>query len=237
MRSTRRAAVRSPEVDSSGLAARRAPLVAASVLVYARGMRTVLPCLLLAACVACESTSAHRAQPKAAPAAEPPSVAAQVEALEAASRPGPMHQRLAVLIGDWDTNVVRVAPDGTEIPAGSGRTSITPLFEGRYLRWDASLDLGQRTQETTGWLGYDRTVGEYQLCMITSFSSGMGIFRGQGDLTREGILFVLERLDSATGARLEARNRLKLLTPEHFVIEDEDEDRRVRTRSHYRRIH
>lgn len=199
-------------------------------------MRTVLPCLLLALCVACESTSARRAPPQIAPAPQAPSVAAQVEALEAASRPGPMHQKLAVLIGDWGLEVVRVAADGTEIPAGSGKTSITPLFEGRYLRWDSSLDLGERTQETTGWLGYDRTASEYQLCMITSFSSGMGIFRGQGDLARDGILFVLERLDSATGARLEARNRLKVLTPEHFVIEDEDEDRRVRTRSHYRRV-
>lgn len=199
-------------------------------------MRTVLGCLLLAVCVGCESTTPRRPAPPRVAPAEPPNVEAQVEAFEAASRPGPMHKKLVVLVGDWDTSVVRVAPDGTEIPAGSGRTSITPLFEGRYLRWEGTMTLGERTQETTGWLGYDRNVGEYQLCMITSFSSGMGIFHGQGDLAREGILFVLERLDSATGARLEARNRLKVLTPEHFVIEDEDEDRHVRTRSHYRRV-
>ena len=110
------------------------------------------------------------------------------------------------------------------------------MFGGRYQRWDAVMEIGGRTQETTGWLGYDRNAQEYQLCMITSFSSGMGIYRGQGDLGKEGLVFVLEQVDTKTGAHVRRRNRLKLITNDHFVSEDVDEDGIAHARSHYRRV-
>ena len=98
------------------------------------------------------------------------------------------------------------------------------------------MEIGGGTQETTGWLGYDRNAQEYQLCMITSFSSGMGIYRGQGDLAKDGIVFLFEQVDPKTGAHLRSRNRLKLITNDHFVIEDVDEDLVAHARAHYRRV-
>lgn len=160
----------------------------------------------------------------------------QVSAQEAASQPGVMHKKLEPLVGDWQTSVTRLAQDGTEVPCGSGVTRVTQMFGGRYLRWDAVMDIGSRKQETTGWLGYDRNAQEYQLSMITSFSSGMAIYRGQGDLSKEGIVFVFEQMDVKTGAHMRSRNRLKVLTNDHFVIEDVDEDLVAHSRSHYRRV-
>jgi hypothetical protein len=132
--------------------------------------------------------------------------------------------------------VTRIGPDGSEVPGGGGVTRITQLFEGRYQRWDSVIEIGGRKEETTGYLGYDRNAQEYQLSMITSFSSGMGIYRGQGDLSKEGIVFVFEQIDPRTGTHVRSRNRLKLLAPDHFVIEDVDEELVAHARSHYRRV-
>jgi hypothetical protein len=175
---------------------------------------------------------------KPLPALRPPigDIGEQVSAQEASSAPGVMHKKIEPLIGDWQTSVTILAPDGTEIPGGSGVTRITEMFGGRYQRWDAVMEIGGRKQETTGWLGYDRNAEEYQLCMITSFSSGMGIYRGQGDLAKEGLVFVLEQVDAKTGAHVRRRNRLKLLTNDYFVSEDVDEDNVAHARSHYRRV-
>jgi hypothetical protein len=199
-------------------------------------MRAVLPCVLLLALAACESASPKRPKPLQAVRPPEPDLSQQVSAQEAASQPGPMHKKLDPLVGDWQTTVARIAADGTEVPGGGGATRITQLFGGRYQRWDAVMEIGGRNQETTGWLGYDRNAQEYQLCMITSFSSGMGIYRGQGDLAKEGVVFVFEQIDPKTGSHLRSRNRLKLLTNDHFVIEDVDEDLIAHSRSHYLRV-
>ncbi len=199
-------------------------------------MRAVLPSVLLLALAACQSSTPQK--PKRLPAVRQPTpdIEEEVSAREAKSRPGVMHKKLDPLIGDWQTSVTRLAPDGTEVPGGSGVTRITQLFGGRYQRWDAVMDIGGRSHETTGWLGYDLNALEYQLCIITSFSSGMGIYRGHGDLAKDGILFVLETIDQKTGVPMRSRNRLKLVTADHFVIEDVDEDMIAHARSHYRRV-
>jgi Protein of unknown function (DUF1579) len=201
-------------------------------------MRAVLASVLvLLVAAACESSPAG--QPRKPPQAVRPPEAdleQQVSAQEAASQPGPMHKKIEPLIGDWQTSVTRIAPNGTEVPGGSGVTRVRSLFGGRYQRWDAVMDIGGKSRETTGWLGYDRNVQEYQLSMITSFSSGMGIYRGQGDLAKDGIVFLFEQVDPRTGAHLRSRNRLKLVTNDYFVIEDVDEDLIAHARSHYRRV-
>ena len=206
-------------------------------LLYSRGMRAVLCCLLAIGLFACVSASPGHPKPLAAQRqVEPENLDQQISGQEAASKPGLMHKKLDVLVGEWQTTVARLAPDKSEVPGGSGITKITRLFEGRYLRWDAAMEIGTHQQETTGWLGYDRNVQEYQLCMITSFSSGMGIYRGQGDLAKEGIIFVYDQIDMKTGAHMRSRNRLKVLDADHFVIEDVDEDLIAHSRSHYRRV-
>ena len=209
-----------------------------SRIVYARAMRAVLALVLLLALGACEApkTGGGRKPPPQAVRQMGGDIGQQVSAQEAGSAPGLMHKKIEPLLGDWQTTVTVIAPDGTEVPGGSGVTRITGLFGGRYQRWDAVMDIGGRQQEITGWLGYDRNAQEYQLCMITSFSSGMGVYRGLGDLSKEGIVFMLESLDLKTGAPLRRRNRLKMLNHDHFVSEDVDEDLVAHARSHYRRV-
>jgi hypothetical protein len=199
-------------------------------------MRAVLCGVLLTLLAACESTNSKSSKPLPAVRQDAPDIEKQVSAQEAASQPGPMHKKLDPLLGEWQMQVTRIAADGTEVAGGGGVTRITQLFGGRYQRWDAVLEIGSHPRETTGWLGYDRNAQEYQLSMITSFSSGMGIYRGHGDLAKDGIVFVLETIDPKTGVPMRSRNRLKLVTADHFVIEDVDEDMIAHARSHYRKV-
>ena len=55
--------------------------------------------------------------------------------------------------------------------------------------------------------------------MISDLATGMEIARGSGEIRGAGIVFEIEQVDPATGARLVARSRLRTVSADHFVLE------------------
>jgi hypothetical protein len=200
-------------------------------------LRLAILSLLLPACVA----------PEPNPSKKPGSEVPNVEAIEAqaqtaanASKPRKEHRALDALAGTWKTTVVGVGPDGAEQDPHTGRASITSVFGGRYLHWEATLDLGTETHATTGYLGFDVNQAEYQLLMISDLSTGMGVARGRGDIAGTGIRLMIEIPDPETGALRRAVSTLRLVDKSHFVIEQYGADangrERVVRRTHYQKL-
>lgn len=194
-------------------------------------------CLLQASCMAPEPTRAER------PAVQIPSVEAieaQAQAAAAASKPRKEHRALEALAGNWQTTVVSVGANDQESDPHAGRASIESVLGGRYLRWDAWLDLGAESHSTTGYLGYDVNQSEYQLLMISDLSTGMGVARGRGDLQGAGIRFIIEIPDPETGALRRAVSALRLIDANRFLIEqfgaDASGHEHVVRRTHYVRV-
>jgi|LakMenEpi03Aug12_release.lakeMendotaPanAssembly.Ray.scaffolds.fasta_scaffold00556_13 hypothetical protein len=161
----------------------------------------------------------------------------QVEALERLSRPGKQHAKLQSLAGEFRMESARVEPDGSETKTAlTGLARLEWILGSRYLRWDSTAVIDGREFTTHGWVGYDNRIEEYQLSMITSVSSGMAIWHGGGNPLSEGITFVMEQFDQKSGARLRARNRLRILSQELFVTEDLDSEDRPLQRTYYRRV-
>lgn len=194
----------------------------------------ILVVLALAGCQAPDPRTLPR--PGAAIPAEPRSLEEQVRELSAASRPGAMHQRLDALVGDWIVRLCEVAVDQGERELARGDARIEWVHERRFLAWRASLEIAG---STSGFLGYDQRSKQYQLLMISSLSSGMGVASGTGDLDDPGISFSQEILDAGTGARLRMTSILRSLGPDHFVLDamgvDERGTERVVRRTHYER--
>lgn len=185
-------------------------------------------------CVACESSGT--AGPSAPRERAPIQMQSQIDALEGMSKPGPAHAKLASLVGHWQLSSVQVAADGSEASMPlEGSAQLEWMLEGRYLRWDSQSLINGRRFRTHGWLGFDNRAGEYQLSMITSVSSGMGIWHGSGDPTRDGVTFLLEQVDPLSGTRLRARNRLRILKPDLFITEDLNAEGLAVQRTYYRR--
>lgn len=185
--------------------------------------------MLLAACSAPDPR--ERRPPEATHAPQP--LAEQVHALAISSAPGAMHRRLDPLVGDWTVTLADVAPTQAETVLASGHAHLEWSHGGRYLAWNAQLD---SAGTTSGYLGYDLRGSRYQLLMVSSLSTGMGVADGVGDVRGSGIRFTLESFDPASNQRVRLVSLLRLVAPDHFVLESLGADERVVRRTHYARV-
>src|SRR5690349_13184881 len=86
--------------------------------------------LALGACQAPDPRTLPR--PGVAIVTAPRSLEEQVQELAAASRPGPMHQRLEALVGDWSVRLCEVASDQSERELARGTARIEWVHERRF---------------------------------------------------------------------------------------------------------
>jgi hypothetical protein len=194
--------------------------------------------LLLAACVSNEPRPSL--QPIVVGAVPQPTLEELAADAERTNQPRGEHRRLDVLAGNWTTSFVAVAADGKESDAHAGEAHIAWTLGGHYLEWDSTLQLATGTRASRGFLGYDTNHAEYQLVMISDLATGMGVTRGNGDITGAGIRFVLEVVDGRDGAIKRAQSVLKVIDRDHFVLDQislgpEGVERVVR-RTHHHRI-
>lgn len=194
----------------------------------------LLGCVLAAAC---QAPDPRAPRPNAlVPGAMPRTLDEQVLELAAASRPGAMHARLEPLAGVWIVSLCDVGIDQRERALAGGSARLDWVHGGRFLAWTAELD---RAGTTSGFLGYDLRHQQYQLLMISSLASGMGVATGYGDLDGQGIRFTQETVDPPSGRRLRMASVLRALDRDHFVLDafgvDEQGLERVVRRTHYRR--
>jgi hypothetical protein len=195
--------------------------------------------VLLAGPLGCTSPAP---QSTAAPVAgvRSTSVEAQVLERERASQPGKRHRELDVLIGRYATALVARDESGAETEIARGTAEIESILGGRYLRWNARLDIAGAEHATTGFLGYDLGAEEYQLTMVSDLSTGMVVARGDGSLERAGILWTLDQVDARDGTHTRMTSRLRLLAPGHFVLDQiapqADGSERIVHRTHHRRM-
>lgn len=199
-------------------------------------MRTLAVLSLAAfASTGCQAAD-PRTTPRAPVAGVAPSLAEQVREASRASTPGARHRQLEPLAGDWRIELADVAEDQTERSVAHGEGRLEWVHERRYLAWFAHLE---GTGTTSGFLGYDLRQEQYQLLMISSLSTGMGVASGYGDLAGQGVRFTLESLEPASGQRARMSSVLRIVDANHFVLDAYGVDgagrERVVRRTHYRR--
>jgi hypothetical protein len=196
------------------------------------------PFILLGAC----ESSGPQPRPAADPVAAvpPPPLEEQVKSLATHSRPGAKHTALGPLAGSFDVTVADVAADGGETQRFHGAATLAWILGGRFLRWDANVDFHGTLGTTTGFLGYDSRLDEYELLMISDLAQGMAVASGHGDISGKGLLFTLEQLDPRSGVRVRSRSRLRVLGPDHFILQqlepDASGDEHATRVWHYRRV-
>ena len=174
-------------------------------------------------------TSCETGGPRAKPTPEtspPPElpIEEQVKILAGKSRPGPRHAALAPLAGTWDVVVSNLSSEGHETELFPGRATLSSILGGRFLRWEESIDFKGTPATTTGFLGFDSRLDEYELLMISDLAQGMEVSRGNGDLAGSGLVLTLEQLDPRTGTRVRSRSRIRILAADHFVLEQLEPD-------------
>jgi len=182
-----------------------------------------LLCLLGVLAAGCEAPDPAARSGRGGAVAPPPaatlSLEAQAKELSAASRPGGAHEVLDPLVGDWDVTLSTTSAQGVESEPYRGHATLAWTLGRRFVRWDATVAFGEFVGTTTGFLGFSTRTRQYQMMMISDLATGMEIARGNGELRAVGIVFELEQIDPASGARLVAKSRLRSISPDHFVLE------------------
>ncbi len=102
---------------------------------------------------------------------DPPSV----EQLLEQSRPGPVHERLGRLAGDWEV-IRRYAAQGANETIVEGRAST--ILDGRFLVVDFSLESAQGSESFRYTLGFDRRHDEYSIVVMDTTGTYFVTARG-----------------------------------------------------------
>jgi hypothetical protein len=120
-----------------------------------------------------------RADDKPKPAgADQPSMDAYMKA----TQPGPEHELLKSMAGDFDADVKLFNPDGSQQSASKGSMHGEMILGGRYLKLNYSGEMAMGDQKMPfkggGLIGYDNGKKKYQSVWVDEMSTGMMITEG-----------------------------------------------------------
>ena len=106
-----------------------------------------------------------------------------------ACKPDPAHERLAELVGKWDTTMrMWMGGPGSKPTENKGTAEVSWLAEGRWLqaKWQGSM-MGQPTNGLT-LLGYDNFKQRYMCCMVDSSQTCMNTASGHFDSPGDNLI-------------------------------------------------
>ena len=136
-----------------------------------------------------------------------------------ASAPGWEMARWGPLAGSGRVSVaVPAGAEGSRASA-AGRARREARFGGRFLDWEVQLEVAGEAVRSTGLLGFDRELGQYELHWVSELQSSQRIARGYGDPERGGIRLEASVPDPASGALRHHRSVLTLRDADRFDLE------------------
>jgi hypothetical protein len=113
----------------------------------------------------------------------------------AMSKPGPEHEKLKEMVGDWNAEAKFLNPDGSPMGGGKGTMHITPMLDGRFyqMKFDGENSMmGQAMPfHGIGIVGYDKGKKKYTSVWMDDMGTGMMITEGTCDgsvITSEGTM-------------------------------------------------
>lgn len=169
---------------------------------------------------------AQEEQPPAAghgehPAEPPmsPEMAAEMAAWEAASRPGPQHQALAAMAGDWDLDLTFWMEPGGE-PAKTTATAHREMtFGGRFLEENVTGDMMGQPFHGRAVTGYDNVTGKWWSTWIDNHTTGLMAGEGDWDQETNTGTFHFTAADPVSGTKRQVKGVTKIHSADHEVHE------------------
>ena len=141
-----------------------------------------------------------------------------MQAAMAAAMPGPEHDRLAILAGEWDMDITfAVAPGQTQRVTGVAHNRM--ILGGRFLVSDARANeplMGQIIESSTIY-GYDRRAKEYTLIGLDTFGTYYVTAAGSG--TGQRVVMPGRVVDPTSGREERYDMLLEWVDADEYVTE------------------
>jgi hypothetical protein len=166
-----------------------------------------------------------KAQPSASskasakPAAQPMDPKAMEEMMAKLAAPGPNHERLKKMAGDWNLTVKWTWDPSQPMQTTNSTSTITTLMDGRYCQEQSSGEMMGRPFQGMGLTGYDNVLKKYESVWIDN--AGTGIMRSEGTADASGnvVNWTGEESDPMTGKLTKVRMVTRFLDDNHHVFE------------------
>ncbi len=124
----------------------------------------------------------------------------QMQAAMAAMQPGPEHERLAGLVGEWDVELsYSMGPDFSQTIRAT--STVSSILGGRFIVVDMKspeMMMGMPIETKTIY-GYDRRTGDYTILGLDTFGTYWVHGAGKGDVTTNPIVMPGSHVDPLTG--------------------------------------
>jgi len=145
---------------------------------------------------------------------------AMFEAMMKASTPGPNHEMLTSLAGEWTfKNKMWMKP--SEPPTEStGTVNYTPVFGGRYFEGHYKGDMMGTPFQGRGLMGFDNLSGKFQTTWADNMSTMIMFMTGDYDPATKTITYTGDMEDMMKpGTKVRVRQVVRLDSPDSHVME------------------
>ncbi len=178
--------------------------------------------VIAAALVALAATPLQAQTSKSKPAAgKPPALDAKAmeELMMKAATPGPQHDGLKKLEGEWDL-VIRYSMDPSQPPSETKSSAVVrTVMDGRYSQEEVTGEYQGRPFSGLGITGYDNVLNKYVSIWIDNMSTGIMTSQGTADGTGKVINWTGESSDPAIGKPNKYRMVSRFTDDDHHTFE------------------
>ena len=166
------------------------------------------------------TTTTNRPQPATAPARSNADPAELMKKLEIVGRPGPAHQTLNALAGNWKAEV-KCWHDPAGAPEISHGTAEAHLkFNGRFLEEEFHGEMMGKPFTGTTLLGYDNTKQTFNSVWMSDSQTSMFTSEGKGDNGNKVITLEGKSSCAATGRKeVPMKSVLRVIGPDKHIFE------------------
>lgn len=153
----------------------------------------------------------------------PPAPTAQqkemMDKMVKAATPGPQHQMLAKMAGEWNATVKYQMDPSQPWQEEHSTSTVTSLMDGRYSQEVTSGSMMGQPFSGMGITGYDNVTGKFISTWIDNMGTGMLTSTGTADASGKVIQWVGSMSDPLTGKPTRERMVTTFVDDDHHTFE------------------
>jgi len=144
---------------------------------------------------------------------------AMMEKMTKAATPGPQHEMLKKMAGEWNAKVTSQMDPSQPAQVENSTSTQTMLMDGRYCQEVVSGQMMGQPFSGMGLTGYDNVLGKYVSTWIDNLGTGIMTSTGTADASGKVITWVGVMSDPMTGKASKERMVTTIVDNDHHTFE------------------
>lgn len=152
------------------------------------------------------------AQPEDAPPMTP-----EMQAMIDANKPGPQHEMLARMGGDWKAVMQGTMP-GEEPMLSEGRMHVSEIFDGKFMGQEYTGQFMGMPFDGLGVYGFSTMTGKFQYCWFDSFGTHLYYAEGEAGDGGDSLVFHGKEPNPEGGEMVDFRDDFKWASDDEYTM-------------------